>query len=54
MIAVEKGQTVTVDALVEGDADVHIQQNVSPADESYLWSVHCMSIRRALAMDMHV
>jgi len=52
MMAVKEGQAAIVNALVECQADVNVQENVSPA--GILWTVHCMSNRRASAMDMHV
>ena len=39
MMAVKEGQTTTVNTLVEGLADVDIQENVR-----VLWTVHCMHI----------
>ena len=34
MIATKEGQTAIVNSLVEGHADVNVQENVSPAGES--------------------
>ena len=34
IIAVKKGETAIVNALVDGGADVNVQENVSPAGES--------------------
>ena len=34
IIAVREGHTATVNTLVEGHADVNVQENVSPAGES--------------------
>lgn len=46
MMAVGMGHTATVTTLVEGHADVNIQENVSPAGESCGLFTACLSNSR--------